>query len=110
MPKQFLQPLYQAMNKWSHIWPTEDTEFTQICLQTLRKHSSALTMSQHIAKLQWLWIPEVAQSREASAPLCNFLTKSSPQMSFFPKIFLSYMQFSLVKNSIIMQAYKNGSH
>lgn len=55
-------------------------------------------------------MPAVAQSRETPSPLCNFLTQGSPQIPFFLEIFLSYMQFSLVKKSIIIQAYKYGSH
>lgn len=108
----FLQPLWQAVNRTSHICTTEDKEFAQVHLQALGKCYLILISCQHVAKLQWLWMSAMAKAGEASALLCNFLTQTFLQLPFFCKIFSCYVQSSLEKKkkkSIILQAYKYDS-
>lgn len=95
----FLQPLWQAMNRTSHICTTEDKEFTQICLQALGKCYLVLTSCQHVAKLKLLWMSAVAKAGAASALLCKFLAQTSLQLPFFHKISSSYVQRSLEKKA-----------
>ena len=95
----FLQLLWQAMNRTSHICTTEDKKFTQTGLQAPGKCYLVLTSCQHIAKLQWLWMSAMAKAGEASAWRCNFLAQTSLQLLFFHKIFSSYVQSSLEKKA-----------
>lgn len=87
----FLQPLWQAMNRTSHTCTTEVKEFIQVCLQVLGNSYLVLASCQHLAKLQWLWMPAVAKTGKASACLCNFLAQASLQLPFFHKIFFQVM-------------------